>query len=82
MTGYDPAVKSVADKLRADDRRAVLAMTPDERVQLALALGQRDLETFRLSHDPRLSREEAARRLERQRQSGRRASGCMMSLIG
>jgi len=56
-------------------------MTADQRVQLSLALGRRDVETFRLSHDPPLTREDAARRLERQRQVGRRTSGCMASLI-
>jgi hypothetical protein len=79
---YDRVVDSVADRLRDEDRRAVLALSSEERVRLALALGERDLDTFRLSHVPPLTRHEAARRLERQRQTGRRPSGCMSSLAG
>jgi len=75
-------MRSVADVLRDEDREAVLSLTPDERVRLALALGARDLEAFRLAHDPPLSREEAARRLERARQRGRRPSRCLEELIG
>jgi hypothetical protein len=75
-------MRSVADHLRAEDRDAVLALTPDERVRLALALGERDLEAFRLAHEPPLSREEAVRRLERARQRGRRPSRSLEELIG
>lgn len=75
-------MRSVADLLRAEDREAVLALTADERVRLALALGERDLEAFRLARDPPLLREEAIRRLERGRQSGRRPCRCIEELIG
>ena len=75
-------MRSVADLLREEDRKAVLALTADERVRLALELGERDLETFRLAHDPALTREEATRRLERQRQKGRRPCRCLEELIG
>ena len=75
-------MRSVADLLRAEDREAVLALTADERVRLALALGDRDLEMFRLAHDPPLTREEATKRLERRRQSGRRPCRCIEELIG
>jgi hypothetical protein len=44
-------MRSVADLLRAEDRKTILALSTDERVRLAQALGERDLETFRLSHD-------------------------------
>ena len=74
-------MRSVADLLREEDREAVLALTADERVRLALALGKRDLEAFRLAHDPPLTRAEARRRLERQRQSGRRPCRCIVELI-
>lgn len=33
--------------LREEERRALAGLTPTERVRLALALGERDLETFR-----------------------------------
>jgi len=51
-------------------------------VALALRLGRRDLEAFRLAHKPPLERDEARRRLERQRQQGRRRSRCVEELIG
>jgi hypothetical protein len=76
------AVRSVADALRAEDREVVRALATNARVRLALALGARDLESFRLAHDPPLAREEAGRRLERQRQSGRRPCRCIEELIG
>ncbi len=75
-------MRSVADRLRAEDRAAVRALTPSERVALALALGARDLETFRTAHRPALAPGEAARGLERQRQLGRRFSRCILELIG
>ncbi len=59
----------------------MLALSPAERVRLALALGERDIETFRLSHDPPLCRAQALRLLERQRQAGRRPSRCMAALV-
>jgi hypothetical protein len=75
-------MRSVAELLRNEDREAVLALGADERVRLAVTLGERDLETFRLAHDPPLEREDAIRRLERQRQSGRRPCRCIEELIG
>ncbi len=75
-------MRSVADLLRAEERRAVLALTPEERVALALALGARDLEAFRQAHEPPLEPAEAARRLDRQRQAGRRPSRCAEEIIG
>ena len=70
-------MRSVLDDVKEEERRALAAMTPGERVALALRLGARDLETFRLAHDPPLSVEEARRRLRRQRQRGRLASRCL-----
>jgi hypothetical protein len=81
--GYsDGIVRSVADDLRDEDRRALLALSADERVQLAFTLGERDLEAFRLAHDPPLSRADAARLLQRRRQAGRRPCRCIEELIG
>lgn len=73
-------MRSVADDLRDEERQAVLALSPAERVALALALGRRDLELFRAAQRPRLSRGDAAWRLDRQRQAGRRRSGCIEAL--
>lgn len=75
-------MRSVADALRSEDGAEVARMTPAERVALALALGRRDLETFRLAQTPALSRDEAARVLDRRRQHGRRRSRCIEELIG
>lgn len=75
-------MRSVADELRAEEREALLALAPSDRVALALALGERDLETYRLSQRPALSRNEAIRQLERRRQASRRPSSCLDCLIG
>ena len=75
-------MRSVADELRADDRAALRRLTPSERVALALALGARDLETFRMAQRPPLSPSEAARSLERRRQAGRLRLRCIEELIG
>ena len=75
-------MRSVADLFRAEDQRELWALTPAERVALALALGARDLETFRAAQSPPLDPAEAARELERRRQAGRRRSRCIEELIG
>jgi hypothetical protein len=75
-------MRSVADDLRSEQRQRLAALTAAERVRLALRLGARDLETFRLAHDPPLDPTEATRKLERRRQDGRRASRCLRELIG
>jgi hypothetical protein len=73
-------MRSVADLLRAEDRAIVESLSAGERVALALALGARDLEAFRLAHEPPLPPAEAARVLERRRQAGRRPSRCIAEL--
>lgn len=75
-------MESVADRLRAEDRAEVGRLTPTERVALALALGARDLETFRAAHRPPLDAVEAVRILDRRRQAARRPSRCIEELIG
>jgi hypothetical protein len=75
-------MRSVLDDFEAEDRAALAALTPAERVALALALGRRDLELFRLAHDPPLDSPEAARILERRRQAGRRRSRAIEELLG
>jgi hypothetical protein len=71
---------SVADRLREENRRHERAMTPAARLSLALALGRRDLETFRAVRG--LDAATASRLLERRRQSARRPSACLAALIG
>ncbi len=72
----------MADRLRLEDCEALLRLSPAERVALALALGERDLELFRAAACPPLVRSEAARALDRQRQVGRRRSRCHEAVIG
>lgn len=74
-------MRSVADELRAEDRQALHTLGAAERVALALALGERDLEIFRAARHPPLSPAEARRLLDRQRQRGRRRSGCLDALL-
>ena len=71
----------VADLLRAEERRALTELEPGERVKLALRLGGRDLESFRLAQNPPLDAAEADRVLRRRRQQARRPSRCVQELI-
>ena len=73
-------MRSVVDALKAEDRERVLAMTPAERVALALARGKRDREIFAAAHG--VTTEDARRIFERQRQTGRRPSRCTHEVIG
>lgn len=75
-------MRSVAERLRDNDRRELRALTPAARVALALQLGRRDLDSFRLAHRPPLPEPDARRVLERRRQAGRRPSRCLEELIG
>jgi hypothetical protein len=75
-------MRSVADQLKAEDRRKLAALAPGERVRLALDLGARDLESFRLNQSSPLNPAEADRMLRRRRQLGRRPSRCALELIG
>ena len=72
----------VADLLRTEERRALARLEPGERVKLALRLGARDLESFRLAQSPPLDAAEADRVLRRRRQQARRPSRCVQELIG
>jgi hypothetical protein len=65
-------MRSVADDLRDEGRRRVLAMTPDERRELALRLGDEDVDLF--SRARGLSEADARRVITRRRQHGRRPS--------
>jgi len=62
-------MRSVTDQLRERDRQAQAEMTAEDRVSLALELGDQDLEVFRQAHG--LTEDEASRRLRLYRQAGR-----------
>ena len=65
----------VAEELRRATDEVVRAMSPDERMALALRLGERALRTLAASRG--VSRDDALRLIEKQKQNGRRHSGCM-----
>jgi hypothetical protein len=67
-------MSSVADDLRARTRARVMEMPIRERIQLALTLGERDIEIFVRSTG--VDRHEALRRLRARRRRGRIPSAC------
>jgi hypothetical protein len=71
-------MKSVADALRDETRRRVSALTVTERIELALALGARDVELYAATCG--IDREEARRRLRAARRLARRPSRCCEEL--
>ena len=73
-------MRSVADDLREELQDEVLRLSFEERMTLALRLGERGLEMFRQASG--LDREAAIRELQRQRQASRTPSKCMSDLIG
>ncbi|HEX7185036.1 MAG TPA: hypothetical protein VF756_24625 [Thermoanaerobaculia bacterium] len=73
-------MRSVADDLREELQEEILLLSFEERMALALRLGERGLEMFRQANG--LDRETAFRELQRQRQAGRIPSKCMSDLIG
>jgi len=73
-------MRSVADDLREEDRKAFLALSYEERLKLVLRLGEEGIERFRQAHG--LDRETAVRIMQRQKQAGRTPSKCMSEIIG
>lgn len=67
--------RSVADDLREEQVRAILALTPAERMRIAEKLGEEGLRFFMSTNA--LTREEALRRIEEVRRLGRTPSACM-----
>jgi hypothetical protein len=60
---------SVADSLREEQAERVRQLDPSARVELAFALGRRDLELYAAANGVTL--QEARRRLRAQRKTGR-----------
>jgi hypothetical protein len=65
-------MRSVADDLRAETRQRVAGLQATQRLELALALGDSDVEL--LSAARRFSRDEAVEAIRRTRRHGRRPS--------
>ena len=73
-------MRSVADDLRDELQEEALRLSFEERMALALRLGERGLEIYCQASG--LDRETAIRELQRQRQASRTPSKCMSELIG
>jgi hypothetical protein len=73
-------MRSVADELRERDREAVARLPLEQRLRLAIELGEIGLQAFQQAQG--VDRRTAIRLLQRQRQAGRRPSRCMSELIG
>ena len=63
---------SVADRLRDESRQRVLAMSPAQRMELALRLGDEDARLYAAANA--VSDEEARMLLARRRRAGRQPS--------
>ncbi len=68
----------MADQSRDATRREDASLTPEQRVERALALGDDDLIAYASAHD--LASTWARRALVRRRRTGRLASRCIESL--
>lgn len=68
-------MRSVADELRKEQVRELLAMSPAERIQLADKLGEDGLRFAMATQG--ITRDEAIRRIRQQRRAGRIDSRCM-----
>lgn len=73
-------MKSVATVLRKRTAADIRRLTPAERVELALRLGDEAVESFRAARG--VDGRTAIRLLERRRQATRRPSACLDRLIG
>jgi hypothetical protein len=73
-------MRSVADELRRQDAAALARLTANERLALAFALGDADIDAYCRTHG--VTSAEAAKHFERQRQNGRTPSQCMTTIIG
>ena len=70
----------VAEEVRRETAEAMLALSPAERMDLALRLGEEAIQNFAEARG--LSRSEAIRFFRRQSQQGRRYSRCIEELDG
>jgi hypothetical protein len=71
-------MRSVAEDLRKMDREAVLKLSPEERIELALRLGEEHLELFCCAQG--VDRATGYRLLKLRGQVGRRYSRCMIEI--
>lgn len=72
-------MSKVAERLREESRERLRRMTPAERLNEALALGDRAIAAYAAAHG--LACKEARRHLERSSQAGRQPSRVMLRII-
>jgi hypothetical protein len=72
-------MSTVAERLRFESLERLRKMTPAERLEEALLLGERAIDAYAAAHG--VSRAEARRRLERGSQAGRRLSRVMLDAL-
>ncbi|HUJ13877.1 MAG TPA: hypothetical protein VL284_08835 [Thermoanaerobaculia bacterium] len=65
----------VAEELRREQTEDIRAMSIEERIALALELGERDLQLYIALNE--VDRETAVRAIRREHRNGRRYSRCM-----
>ena len=70
----------VAEELRRETMQEMLALSPAERMALALRLGMEAVDAFAAARG--LSHDEAFRIIQQQKQRGRRYSRCLEELDG
>jgi len=73
-------MRSVADDLKRSHREEVRKLSAEQRIELALALGDADLAALQAARG--IDRAAAVRLVKRQRQAGRTRSACMTAAIG
>ena len=72
-------MRTVAERLQQESRERLREMTPAERLEEALELGDRAIDAYAAAH--RVDRATARRRLEASSQAGRRTSRVMRRII-
>lgn len=72
-------MSTVADRLRFESLERLRRMTPAERLDEALLLGEQAIDAYAAAHG--VGRDEARRRLERGSQAGRRLSRVMLDVL-
>ena len=73
-------MSAIADQLRLESLERLRKMTPAQRLEEALVLGEQAIASYAAAHG--LDPDEALRRLERSGQAGRRSSRVMRGIIG
>ncbi len=68
----------IAQALRSELHERLMVLSPSERMEIALRLGENDIDLLVAAR--RITRTEARKEFERNRQRGRRRSACLEAL--